>query len=206
MHIQKLKHFLFLQTIITELYIGAGLSGVFEPLPTQQECLKYYKIIENEGSIDIRSLHTYVTSNLLCSFLHNLSDCLLCAHLYEDWVEASMIRNDKERIDKILTLCQKLPKQNYALLQHILMIFKTIHYSFCGGDVLYNSYDLAFFVGHHMLWPTHPCKKRPQGTAFREKDLHIVRTNRNVCKVILCLIKDTNSIINIWDFIDFTEL
>ena len=175
---------------------------MFEPWPTQQKCLEYYEIVEEEGYIDIPSLDTTIIANLLSSFLRNLPDCLLCVDFYNDWVEASMIRDNKKRRNKFFALCQKLPKQNYVLLQYMLMIFRDMienGISEGGTDNRNTPFFIAFLVGHLMLWPIHPCTKRPVGVFPEDGNELNERINEHVCRVVECLIKYSKSgIINIW--------
>ena len=193
LNIQTLKHFFLLQTILTELYKRTYASPVFQTLSSEQDCIEYYRIIEVEGTIDIASLDTNVISNLICIFLQNVPEALLCTHLYNDWVEASMISVEIEQLAKLLTLCQKLPKQNYVLLQYILMILNNIR----ENHVLTPSI-LASNVGHHMLWPTQVRANRPGGILDHEEAQRIIRNHMRVCRVLECLIKHSKSIINIW--------
>ena len=208
-----IKHwifFFFLQTILCELYERAYTTEVFEPWPTQQKCRKYYEIVAKEGSIDIPSLDISIIANLLSSFLHNLPDCLLCVDLYDDWVKAIDIRNKRERKETIFALCQKLPKQNYVLLQYMLKIFRHMidnNVPKGGPENRITPYTIASMVGHLMLWPTHPCTKRPKGFYPEEGNEHNEQIDRKVRIVIVCLmIQARNYIINIWWFYKYEKV
>ena len=129
---------------------------------TENPCFHYYKIIENEHPFDIPSFHPEIISNLLKLFLHNLPDALLCRHLYNDWVKASRISDEKNQLIELLKLCEKLPKQNFVLLQYILKISDSIKGKYTTVPDSYWKHDssvIAYNIGFHMLWPTHPCKR-----------------------------------------------
>ena len=185
--------------MLTELYARADTSDyIFFNYPTQKECQIYFKIIEKEEPIDIRSLHIDIISTLFKIFLRNLPDALLCCELYEDWVEAALLPEEDE-LPEILKLCHKLPKQNFLVLQYILKIFEEIiEVSKSKDEFVVTPYYLGISIGHLMLWPNHPYRKLPSNIEDQNEYEFVMETHYFVCYVTQSLIKYSNYIINIW--------
>ena len=96
-----------------------------------------------------------------------------------------------------MKLCKELPKQNLILIQNILRIFDHILENHAPENDHIGHYYLTFFMAHHMLWPTHPCKE----ISYVYKDLSEyekeMMTFGSVRGVVRLLIENSKSILDI---------
>ncbi|MCL4127341.1 UNVERIFIED_CONTAM: hypothetical protein GTU68_001709, partial [Idotea baltica] len=112
------------------------------------------KLDNGEEIVDLDGVHITSVAALLKDFMRSLPDCLLCADLYEEWLELPRLPNARERVSRTLLLCSRLPRPHLNLLQFFLCVLH--HITKRAAENMMSASNLAVCVGPSILWPASP--------------------------------------------------
>lgn len=112
------------------------------------------KLDNGEEIVDLDGVNITSIAALFKDFLRSLPDCLLCADLYEEWLELPRLPNARERVSRTNLLCSRLPRPHLTLLQFFLCVLH--HIAKREAENMMSASNLAVCVGPSILWPSSP--------------------------------------------------
>lgn len=78
------------------------------------------KMSESTGEIDYELYNVHVLANVLKSFLREMPEPLLTFDRYDDFLRASELSEQTDRVSTMMSLIKKLPAPHHALLERLI--------------------------------------------------------------------------------------
>lgn len=98
------------------IYRKSGLTSKIKELKLKMSELK----ADESSDIDYESYNVHVLTNVLKSFLREMPEPLLTFDRYDDFLRASDLSDDSDRVHTLLSLIKKLPPVHHALLERLI--------------------------------------------------------------------------------------
>ncbi|CAF0975306.1 unnamed protein product [Rotaria sordida] len=131
-------------------------EGLFRIAPAQQKQKKFVteldlQIINKNNQLEDLSYDAHVPANTLKQYLRQLPDCLLTHALLPLWNQITLISSDKDRLQHISQLINKLPKVNYDNLCYLIRFLSRVaEYSSVNKMTVSN---IGICIGCNILYP-----------------------------------------------------
>ncbi|XP_052282643.1 unconventional myosin-IXa-like isoform X3 [Dreissena polymorpha] len=117
---EKIPAFLDLLIRLIETH-GIHTEGIYRKSGAAAK-IKTLKMALDSGAIDINvdEFPVHVLTSTLKTFFRELPEPLLTFDLYDEFIQASEIKDEREAIQVLFTLTQKLPKVNHDVLERLI--------------------------------------------------------------------------------------
>ncbi|XP_071119029.1 unconventional myosin-IXb-like isoform X6 [Haliotis cracherodii] len=100
---------------------GMFTEGLYRKSGAAPKVRHLRQIIEADiDAVDFEEYPVHVLTSTLKCFFRELPEPLLTFDLYEDFIRAAEIKDEKERIQSLFTVIERLPKANYDLCERLM--------------------------------------------------------------------------------------
>ncbi|XP_064166571.1 rho GTPase-activating protein 20-like isoform X1 [Anguilla rostrata] len=146
---------------------GPFTRGIFRRSASAKACREMKERL-NAGAdgLPLTSECIFVTAAVFKDFLRNIPGSLLSQDLYEQWLGVMEHAGecDKDKVQAVQRLAERLPKENQLLLRHMLAMLHCIQCHAHHNQM--NSFNLSVCIAPSMLWAPAPCSPdvESQGT------------------------------------------
>ncbi|XP_077959038.1 rho GTPase-activating protein 44 isoform X23 [Gasterosteus aculeatus] len=133
------------------LECGMEEEGLFRVAPSASK-LKKLKASLDCGVLDVQeySADPHAIAGALKSYLRELPEPLMTYELYEDWIQASNIQDQDQRLQALLNACEKLPIANNNNFKYLIkFLSKLTEYQDFNKMTPGN---IAIVLGPNLLW------------------------------------------------------
>ncbi|XP_063042424.1 rho GTPase-activating protein 44 isoform X2 [Engraulis encrasicolus] len=135
------------------LECGMQEEGLFRVAPSASK-LKKLKASLDCGVVDVPeySADPHAIAGALKSYLRELPEPLMTSELYEEWIQASNIQDVDQRLQALLTACEKLPQDNLNNFRYLIKFLSKLT-----EDQDLNKMtpgNIAIVLGPNLLWTT----------------------------------------------------
>ncbi|KAL6094489.1 arhgap44 [Pungitius sinensis] len=133
------------------LECGMEEEGLFRIAPSASK-LKKLKASLDCGVLDVQeySADPHAIAGALKSYLRELPEPLMTYELYEDWIQASNIQDQDQRLQALLNACEKLPSANNNNFKYLIkFLSKLTEYQEFNKMTPGN---IAIVLGPNLLW------------------------------------------------------
>ncbi|XP_043945342.1 rho GTPase-activating protein 17 isoform X2 [Protopterus annectens] len=92
----------------------------------------------------------HAVAGALKSYLRELPEPLMTYHLYEDWIQASLVQEQDKKLQALWVTCNKMPKINYDNFRYLVKFLAKL-----GQDSDVNKMtpsNIAIVLGPNLLW------------------------------------------------------
>ncbi|XP_029110113.1 rho GTPase-activating protein 44 isoform X1 [Scleropages formosus] len=134
------------------LECGLQEEGLFRVAPSASK-LKKLKASLDCGVLDVQeySMDPHAIAGALKSYLRELPEPLMTYELYEEWIHASNIQDQDQRLQALLAACEKLPPDNSNNFRYLIkFLAKLTEYQDVNKMTPGN---IAIVLGPNLLWP-----------------------------------------------------
>ena len=132
---------------------GPFTQGIFRKSANARLVRELRDKLDSGEDVQLDVVPVLVTAALLKEFLRSLPEPLLGSTLYPLWLEALNCGNQSERLLRLKSLVEQLPKSNQILLAHFLCVLH--HIARKSSLNLMSAGNLGVCVGPSLLWT--PC-------------------------------------------------
>ncbi|XP_073993009.1 rho GTPase-activating protein 20-like isoform X3 [Rhodnius prolixus] len=136
-----------LQLVFTK---GPFTQGIFRKSANVKLVRELREKLDRGDNVPLDHVPVPVVASLLKEFLRSLPDPLLCAGLYPRWRAALDAPNVHQRLLRLKTVLEELPKVNRILLCHVLCVLHHVGRRSCTN--LMSPTNLGVCVGPSLLW------------------------------------------------------
>ncbi|XP_076856618.1 rho GTPase-activating protein 44-like isoform X7 [Brachyhypopomus gauderio] len=131
---------------------GLQEEGLFRVAPSASK-LKKLKASLDCGVLDVQEYSTdpHAIAGALKSYLRELPEPLMTSVLYDEWIQASNVQEQDQRLQALLLVCEKLPRVNSNNFRYLIkFLAKLSEYE----DVnKMSAGNMAIVLGPNLLWP-----------------------------------------------------
>ncbi|XP_067665745.1 unconventional myosin-IXb-like isoform X9 [Haliotis asinina] len=100
---------------------GMFTEGLYRKSGAAPKVRHLRQIIESDiDAVDFEEYPVHVLTSTLKCFFRELPEPLLTFDLYDDFLRAAEIKDEKERIQSLFTVIERLPKANYNLCERLM--------------------------------------------------------------------------------------
>ncbi|CAJ1079088.1 rho GTPase-activating protein 20-like isoform X2 [Xyrichtys novacula] len=166
------------------LYLeGPYTRGVFRRSAGAKACRELRDRLDS-GTEDPEITHqsVFVIAAVLKDFLRNIPGSILCADLYEQWMDMMEGEGGEERIQAVQRLLNLLPPENLLLLRHVIAVLHCIQGN--AHDNQMNAFNLSVCIAPSMLWAPAPSTPEMEGEGTKK-----------VCELVRLLIENCCSVL-----------
>ncbi|XP_029386488.1 rho GTPase-activating protein 20 isoform X2 [Echeneis naucrates] len=166
------------------LYLeGPYTRGVFRRSAGAKACRELRDRLDSgTEDPDISHQSVFIIAAVLKDFLRNIPGSLLCADLYDQWMDLMEGEGGEERTQAVQRLLHLLPSENLLLLRHVIAILHCIQGN--AHDNQMNAFNLSVCIAPSMLWP--PASSTPEMEGEGTK---------KVCELVRFLIENCSSVL-----------
>lgn len=132
---------------------GPFTQGIFRKSANARLVRELRDKLDSGEDIQLDVVPVLVTAALLKEFMRSLPEPLLGSTLYPLWLDALNCTNQSERLLRLKSLVEQLPKVNQNLLAHFLCVLH--HIARKSSLNLMSAGNLGVCVGPSLLWT--PC-------------------------------------------------
>ncbi|KAK6627872.1 hypothetical protein RUM44_010352 [Polyplax serrata] len=132
---------------------GPFTQGIFRKSANARLVRELRDKLDNGEDVQLDVVPVLVTAALLKEFMRSLPEPLLGSALYPLWLDALNCSNQSERLLRLKSLVEQLPKTNQTLLAHFLCVLH--HIARKSSLNLMSAGNLGVCVGPSLLWT--PC-------------------------------------------------
>uniref|UniRef100_A0A673B285 Rho GTPase-activating protein 20 n=1 Tax=Sphaeramia orbicularis TaxID=375764 RepID=A0A673B285_9TELE len=165
------------------LYLeGPYTRGVFRRSAGAKACRELRDRLDG-GTEDPEITHqsVFVIAAVLKDFLRNIPGSLLCADLYNQWMEVMDGESGEERTQAVHKLLCLIPSENLLLLRHVVAVLHCIQGN--AHDNQMNAFNLSVCIAPSLLWAPAPTTPEMEGEGTKK-----------VCELVHFLIENCSSV------------
>ncbi|XP_020487657.2 rho GTPase-activating protein 20 [Labrus bergylta] len=166
------------------LYLeGPYTRGVFRRSAGAKACRELRERLDS-GTEDPEITHqsVFVIAAVLKDFLRNIPGSILCADLYDQWMDVMEGEGGEERTQAVQRLLHLLPTENLLLLRHVMAVLHCIQGN--AHDNQMNAFNLSVCIAPSMLWAPAPTTPEMEGEGTKK-----------VCELVHFLIEKCSSVL-----------
>uniref|UniRef100_A0A8C7XDG0 Rho GTPase-activating protein 20 n=1 Tax=Oryzias sinensis TaxID=183150 RepID=A0A8C7XDG0_9TELE len=166
------------------LYLeGPYTKGVFRRSAGAKACRELRDRLDNgTDNPDIKHQPVFVIAAVLKDFLRNIPGSLLCADLYDQWMDTMEQEGEDQKMEAIQRLLPLLPAENLLLLRHLIAVLHCIQGNAQENQM--NAFNLAVCIAPSILCPPAPSTPEMEGEATKK-----------VCELVHFLIENCSGIL-----------
>lgn len=153
-----------------ELY-GLRMEGLYRKSGVSSRQKELKQDIEDGKEIDCELYPVHVLTSVLKSFFREMPEPLLTFEMYDEFLRASELSQQEDRINTLFAHLKKLPKPNYDLMERL--VFHLVRVAICEDKNRMNANSLAIVFA--------PCILRTNKTRQVQESLH------DISRQTLCL-------------------
>ncbi|XP_063243066.1 uncharacterized protein LOC134542613 isoform X2 [Bacillus rossius redtenbacheri] len=129
---------------------GPFTQGIFRKSANARLVRELRDKLDSGEEVALEHVPVLATAALLKEFLRSLPDPLLGGALYPAWMEALECPDEQERLLRVRSVLDQLPRPNQLLLQHFLCVLH--HVARGAAHTLMPAGNLGVCVGPSLLW------------------------------------------------------
>ncbi|XP_043919277.1 SH3 domain-binding protein 1 [Protopterus annectens] len=105
------------------------------------------------GRIDMEEFYSdpHAVAGALKSYLRELPEPLLTTELYDEWFTAASEKDPERKLEKLQSICHKLPKENYTNFRYLIKFFAKLAEHQEVNKM--SPSNIAIVLGPNLLWP-----------------------------------------------------
>ncbi|XP_066994517.2 uncharacterized protein [Anabrus simplex] len=138
---------------------GPFTQGIFRKSANARLVRELRDKMDAGEEVQLDHVPVMVTATLLKEFVRSLPDPLLCSHLYPLWMEALECADEQERLLRIKSVLDQMPKANLSLLSLFLCVLH--HIARRSSINLMSPANLGVCVGSSLCWAPTPAALTP---------------------------------------------
>ncbi|XP_047106715.1 uncharacterized protein LOC124775916 isoform X2 [Schistocerca piceifrons] len=141
---------------------GPFTQGIFRKSANARLVRELRDKLDAGEDIRLEHMPVLVVAAVLKDFLRSLPDPLLCSTLYPLWMEAVECQDEQEKLLRIKSVLDQLPKPNLLLLSMFVCVLH--HISRRSAHNLMTAANLGVCVGPSLLWAASPATLTPSSS------------------------------------------
>nr|XP_012638747.1 rho GTPase-activating protein 20-like [Microcebus murinus] len=139
---------------------GPLKEGIFFVPADMEYCQQLKEKLNCGVPVQLYWENAFVLASILMDFLKEIPGSILSSDLYDEWVGVMDNGEDKDKINKIQRLLEKLPRANVVLLNYLFALLYNIEKNSASNQM--DSSNLAACVAPAILWPAPSCGPEPE--------------------------------------------
>nr|XP_012606977.1 rho GTPase-activating protein 20-like isoform X1 [Microcebus murinus]XP_012606978.1 rho GTPase-activating protein 20-like isoform X1 [Microcebus murinus]XP_012606979.1 rho GTPase-activating protein 20-like isoform X1 [Microcebus murinus]XP_012606981.1 rho GTPase-activating protein 20-like isoform X1 [Microcebus murinus]XP_012606982.1 rho GTPase-activating protein 20-like isoform X1 [Microcebus murinus]XP_012606983.1 rho GTPase-activating protein 20-like isoform X1 [Microcebus murinus]XP_01 len=148
---------------------GPLKEGVFFVPANIEYCRQLKEKLNCGVPVQLYWENAFVLASILMDFLKEIPGSILSSNLYNEWVSVMDNGRDKDKINKIQRLLDKLPRANVVLLNYLFALLYNIEKNSASNQM--DSSNLAACVAPTILWPAPSCGPEAENELARKVTL-----------------------------------
>nr|XP_020142445.1 rho GTPase-activating protein 20-like [Microcebus murinus] len=148
---------------------GPLKEGIFFVPANTEYCRQLKEKLNCGVPVQLYRENAFVLASILMDFLKEIPGSILSSDLYDEWVSVMDNGEDKDKINKIQSLLEKLPRANVVLLNYLFALLYNIEKNSTSNQM--DSSNLAACLAPTILWPATSCGPEPENELARKVTL-----------------------------------